>query len=202
MRRIFFSLLVFLLLCFSVNAQEYDYCAGAGGAACTQTKLHSQETVSAAAGIGITSSAYRASSYTAGTNDPIRTLYLLLDRDGATDNTSAVTAYLCPDNEGTPGTPPNISTCTAADSTIAHNTLSADAAYAKFNWAAGYAQTASTTYWIVVHFAYVDGTTFINWSYNNTVDGQTVWRDDNGVPAYIQVDTSGQCDYKAYNCLE
>jgi hypothetical protein len=32
MRRIFFSLLV-LLLCFSANAQEYDYCAGAGGTA-------------------------------------------------------------------------------------------------------------------------------------------------------------------------
>jgi hypothetical protein len=32
MRKIFFSLLV-LLLCFSANAQEYDYCAGAGGAA-------------------------------------------------------------------------------------------------------------------------------------------------------------------------
>jgi len=33
MRRIFFSLLVFLLLCFPVSAQEYDYCAGAGGSA-------------------------------------------------------------------------------------------------------------------------------------------------------------------------
>jgi len=32
MRRIFFSLLV-LLLCFSANAQEYDYCAGASVAA-------------------------------------------------------------------------------------------------------------------------------------------------------------------------
>jgi hypothetical protein len=32
MRKIFLSLLV-LLLCFSANAQEYDYCAGAGGAA-------------------------------------------------------------------------------------------------------------------------------------------------------------------------
>lgn len=33
MRKIFFSCLVILLLCFSVKAQEYDYCAGAGGAA-------------------------------------------------------------------------------------------------------------------------------------------------------------------------
>jgi hypothetical protein len=33
MGRILFSLSVILLLCFSVSAQEYDYCAGAGGAA-------------------------------------------------------------------------------------------------------------------------------------------------------------------------
>jgi hypothetical protein len=38
MRKILFSLSVILLLCFSVNAQEYDYCAGAGGVtACTDT---------------------------------------------------------------------------------------------------------------------------------------------------------------------
>ena len=33
MRKILFSLSVILLLCFPVNAQEYDYCAGASGAA-------------------------------------------------------------------------------------------------------------------------------------------------------------------------
>jgi hypothetical protein len=33
MKKILFPLLVVFLLCFSVSAQEYDYCAGAGGAA-------------------------------------------------------------------------------------------------------------------------------------------------------------------------
>jgi len=33
MKKILFSLSVILLLCFSVSAQEYDYCAGASGAA-------------------------------------------------------------------------------------------------------------------------------------------------------------------------
>jgi hypothetical protein len=33
MKKILFSLSAILLLCFSVSAQEYDYCAGAGGAA-------------------------------------------------------------------------------------------------------------------------------------------------------------------------
>jgi len=33
MKKILFSLSVILLLCFSVSAQEYDYCAGAGGSA-------------------------------------------------------------------------------------------------------------------------------------------------------------------------
>ena len=202
MKRLVF-IFAFLLCCFAIqaNARGIMTMCGAGVpvAGCVQEKLHSQETATAVLGIGYdTSTAYRATTYTAVTNDPIKTLYLPLDKDGD-DNAGVVTAYLCPDNSGAP---PNISTCTAADATVAHSALPADPGYVKFVFSAGYAQVADTAYIIAAHFAYIDGTVVANWSYNSSVVGESMYRDGNGIPNWQIIDSTGQHNYKAYKCEE
>jgi hypothetical protein len=97
MKKILFSLLIVLLLCFSVSAQEYDYCAGAGGAAACATEADS-ETGSTTGNINpigwATYNDYAAQVFVAAANATICKATLRLYRT-QTDSSPAMTGKVC-----------------------------------------------------------------------------------------------------------
>jgi hypothetical protein len=97
MRKILFSLSVILFLCFSVNAQEYDYCAGAGGAAACATEAD-KEVGGTSSNINPIGSAtyndYAAQVFVADANATICKAVLRLYRT-STDNSPTITGKFC-----------------------------------------------------------------------------------------------------------
>jgi hypothetical protein len=146
MRKILFSLSVILLLCFSVNAQEYDYCAGAGGAV---------------AGCNVGTSTLDESTFQAVLADTLignlstapcsgKLISASFHTHASTPNTK-ICVYL-DDGDNTPDTGDALVECTSAITPIANQWVSG-------NFAGTADISASSKYWIMT---ITDGTGYIH----------------------------------------
>lgn len=192
MKRIAFCLLCFLLA-LPVHAQEYDYVAGAGGAA--SCGVIDQQTGGTAANAIVgydttTDRVYVVSSFTASSTATIHTLYLQMSR--ISTPTATLTVSLCTGkNTG----------CTAADNTQASGSLGTSYAEIKFQFAAGFSVTATTAYYIQVQASAIDAAKYAQVLYNSAQAGAVYEYSPDG-SNWTQVDSSAQFVFRATSCAE
>lgn len=199
MKKTLFALWLILLLCFSAQAQEYDYCAAAGGTAACGV-VASQTSISTDTYLGYDTTldrAYLASSFTASCTGTIYTLYVDMKKYGSAAQT--ITAYLCPDSSGHSAA---VASCTVADVTLDASTLTNLLVAKKFNFTTGFAVTESTKYWVQLVASVVDAGSYVGVSYYGTVDGQAVEVRDAEGSGWTSLDSSGQFVFSVTTATE
>jgi hypothetical protein len=201
MRKILFSLSVILLLCFSANAQEYDYCAGASGATSCGVTDH-QDTGGYGAIVGWDTTFDRkwvVSSFTAAGNAEIKTAYVNMKYMVGNDSGITFTGLLCPDATGVPAVD---ASCAESTNTVALSSLGATYASTKFQFA-GYSITASTKYWLKIRANTINAAKYAALEYYNTATGHPVLASpDDADYASVVYDASGQFLYSLTTCAE
>lgn len=191
MKRIAIAFCLLLLLAMPVNAQEYDYVAGAGGAGgCGVTDQ--QTTQATLLFLGYSADyAYTATNFTAAGNATIKTVSVNLTKTGSP--TAAITVALCTDGTGKPGT------CTNADATIDGSTLTGSYVYYDVKFAAGYALTASTVYYVRLYTTAANSSNYYRWGRNDAVTGYLTQNSADGA-SWTTGDSSAQGNFKLSTC--
>lgn len=144
MKKILIALFLIFLFAFNAYADEdIDVIVvGAGSAAPACTTQEEQLTQEGNAPLGYDTALDRyaaAFSFTPDSTYSAKTVYVYAKKTGSP--TANITLSLCTDNGS-----PNV--CTTADAQYASATLTTSYAWIKFNFAAGYAISSGTTYWV------------------------------------------------------
>jgi hypothetical protein len=103
---------------------------------------------------------------------------------------------LCPDSGGDPDTDGN---CTAADATVAGDSIGTDYAAVKYNFTSGYSVTNGATHWIKIKASAVAAQYWVIEYYNTGSTAVQYSPDDSSWTAY---DSSGQLKFTAKDCVE